>query len=63
MMFGYIGYIWAMMGCCTLATVFGGSAVLLYGVGRRRNAERGEAIVTIESVDPAKDDAGPGGAA
>jgi hypothetical protein len=50
MMFGYIGYIWAMLGCCTLFCVFGGSAVFLYGLGRRREQRLGQAVVTVESV-------------
>jgi hypothetical protein len=50
MMFGYIGYIWAMFGCCTLVGVFGGSAVFLYGVGRRRAEREGIAVVTVEPV-------------
>ncbi len=46
--FGYIGYIWALFGCCTLFSVLAGSAAFLYHLGRKRD-ERGEsATVTVE---------------
>lgn len=48
MTFGYIGYIWAMSGCCLLSVVFGGSAAFLYGLGRRRAERDGEPTVTVE---------------
>jgi hypothetical protein len=63
MMFGYIGYIWAMFGCCTLVCVFGGSAVFLYGVGRRRTQREGVAIVTVEQMDKPGEETPPGGGA
>lgn len=56
--FGYIGYIWALFGCCTLSLVFGGSAAFLYAYGRRRDQRDGAPSVTIDRVD---DDPGPGG--
>jgi hypothetical protein len=55
--FGYIGYIWALSGCCTLSIVFGGSAVFLYSYGKRRDAEDGAPAVTVDRVDGE----GPGG--
>jgi hypothetical protein len=59
MTFGYIGYIWAMFGCCTLFGVFGGSAALLYWVGRKRDREAGGGpSVSVDRVDR---DGPPGG--
>jgi hypothetical protein len=60
MMFGYIGYIWAMFGCCTLVGVFGGSALFLYGVGRRRAQQGGQSVVTVERIEPTPEEK-PGG--
>lgn len=60
MAFGYVGYIWAMLGCCSLGVVFGGSAAFLYAYGRRRDREQGAPSVTVERVGG--DDRGkPGG--
>jgi len=55
MAFGYIGYIWALIGCCSLGIAFGGSAALLYAYGKRRDREEGAPAVTVDRVD----DAGP----
>ncbi len=35
MTFGYIGYIWAMLGCAIFAIVVGSCALVLYAIGRR----------------------------
>jgi hypothetical protein len=59
--FGYIGYIWALLGCCTLTVVFGGSAAFLYAYGRRREREDGVPSVTVDRVD--RGNGGGGGAA
>lgn len=56
--FGYIGYIWALFGCCTLTIVFGGSAALLYAYGRRQDRAQGAPSVSVDRVD---DDAPKGG--
>lgn len=50
MTFGYIGYIWALLGCACFGMVFGGSAVLLYGIARRDRAARPEPKVSVERV-------------
>jgi hypothetical protein len=59
--FGYIGYIWALSGCCTLGVVFGGSAAFLYSYGKRREAQEGTPSVTVDRVD--RDGPNGGGAA
>jgi hypothetical protein len=56
--FGYIGYIWALFGCCTLLVVFGGSAVFLYAYGRKRDREDGAPTVSVDRVG---DETKPGG--
>lgn len=63
MVIGYVGYIWALFGCCSLAVVFAGSAALLYAYGRRRDREDGAPAVTVDRVDRADGDGGGGGAA
>ncbi len=55
MMFGYIGYIWAMFGCCTLVGVIAGSAAFLYGVGRRRGQGGAQATFTVERIETGDD--------
>ena len=50
MTFGYLGYLWAMFGCCTLSVVFGGSAAFLYRLGRQREREPGAPTVSVESI-------------
>ncbi len=62
MTFGYIGYIWALSGCCVLGAVFGGGAAVLYAYGRRLDRQRGAPSVTVERVD-AGEPRGPGDAA
>lgn len=49
--FGYIGYIWALVGCCTLGFVFSTSAAFLYAYGRRRDRALGAPTVTVDRVD------------
>lgn len=61
MMFGYIGYIWAMFGCCTLVGVFGGSAAFLYGVARRRGIREGQANIVVERIETPEDEPPSGG--
>ena len=48
--FGYIGYIWSILGCLLVLTVFGGAFVLLYGVGKRM--ERRERTKTVVEALP-----------
>ena len=62
MSFGYIGYIWALFGCCTLFAVFSGSAALLYGIGRRQERRDGPPSVTVERVIAADEEKPEGGA-
>lgn len=59
--FGYIGYIWALFGCCTLSVVFGGSTAFLYAYGRRREREEGTPAVSVDRMD--RKDGGGGDAA
>lgn len=61
MTFGYIGYIWALLGCACFGVIFGGSAVFLYGVARRGRDTEGEKKITVEQLG--KDDKGPPDAA
>lgn len=51
MTFGYLGYIWALMGCCCLSLVFGGSALALYAVARKDRDGGNEAKITVERID------------
>lgn len=61
MTFGYLGYIWAMLGCAIFSIVVGGSAVFLYAVARRARGGADEPTHTVDSlpVRP-RDPQGPG---
>ena len=50
MTFGYLGYIWAILGCSTFGLVFLGSAGLLYSVARRGRAAGREPVHTVEAL-------------
>lgn len=50
MTFGYIGYLWTLMGCGGFALLFGVSAAILYGVSRRNHEARKEPQVSVTSV-------------
>jgi hypothetical protein len=50
MTFGYIGYIWALMGCGTLFAVFGASAIGLYAWSRRSQAGRAQPTVRVDAL-------------
>jgi hypothetical protein len=50
MTFGYIGYIWALLGCGSIALLFCGSAVVLYGWARRTRDVSTQPTVRVESV-------------
>lgn len=50
MTFGYIGYIWALMGCGTLFGVFGISAMGLYAWSKRSQATRPASTVSVEAL-------------
>ncbi len=50
MTFGYLGYIWALMGCGTLALVFGVSAAVLYGWSRRGRERALVPNIRVESL-------------
>jgi hypothetical protein len=52
MTFGYLGYIWAILGCSVFAVVIGGSALLLYAVGRRARRNGDEPTTTVEALPP-----------
>lgn len=56
MTFGYLGYIWALMGCGSLALVFGASAAVLYGFSRRGRDRAKQPTIRVESVSlPSRD--------
>jgi hypothetical protein len=46
--FSYLGYLWALIGCFLLVFVVGGTGLVLYAIGRRR--EPHEPRVIVESV-------------
>ncbi|GAB4213772.1 MAG: hypothetical protein OHK0013_37930 [Sandaracinaceae bacterium] len=48
MTFGYLGYIWAILGCSVFAVVIGGSAAFLYAVGRQARRSGEEPTTTVE---------------
>jgi hypothetical protein len=50
MTFGYLGYIWAILGCSVFAAVIGGSALFLYAVGRRARRTGDEPTTTVETL-------------
>jgi|GEM_PF-3364309 len=50
MTFGYLGYIWAILGCGTLAMVFGLSAALLYGWSRRTRDRTVQPTIRVDRV-------------
>jgi hypothetical protein len=50
MTFGYIGYIWAILGCSLLALFVLGAGVTLHAIGRRAERRRGARAV-VDSVD------------
>jgi len=61
MAFGYVGYIWALFGCCSLAFAFGASGAFLYAYGKRRDRIEGAPTVTVDHIDRPED--GPKGGA
>lgn len=50
MTFGYLGYIWAMLGCALFGGILFGSALFLYGLARRGRADGSEPSTVVESV-------------
>lgn len=50
MTFGYLGYIWAILGCGSLVMVFGLSAAILYGWSRRTRDSRLQPTIRVDSV-------------
>ena len=50
MTFGYIGYIWAILGCSLLALFVLGTGVTLHAIGRRVERRRGARPV-VDAVD------------
>lgn len=50
MTFGYLGYIWAILGCGSLFLVFSVSALFLYAIGRRGRRAGKEPKVTVETL-------------
>jgi hypothetical protein len=50
MTFGYLGYIWAILGCSIFGVVFLGSAGFLYAISRRGRAVGTEPVHTVEEL-------------
>lgn len=50
MTFGYLGYIWAFLGCGTIVMVFGLSAAVLYGWSRRTRAGAVQPTIRVDSL-------------
>ena len=50
MTFGYIGYIWALMGCGTLFAVCVATAMGLYAWSKRSQAIRALPTVSVEAL-------------
>ena len=48
MTFGYVGYVWAILGCGAFALFFGGLGVALYAIGKR--AERRGPRPVVQSL-------------
>jgi hypothetical protein len=67
MTFGYLGYIWAILGCGVFSVLMFGSAMFLYGVARRGRREGSEPATTVEALEvrerPAPPPRTPDGAA
>jgi hypothetical protein len=53
MTFGYIGYIWAIVGCASLFLLVLGSAAALHAVGRRLD-RRGASRAHVQSLPVAE---------
>lgn len=51
MTFGYLGYIWAMLGCGVFSVLMLGSAMFLYGVSRRGRKSGAEPTTTVEALE------------
>ncbi|MBX7194395.1 MAG: hypothetical protein K1X94_20235 [Sandaracinaceae bacterium] len=51
MTFGYLGYIWAILGCAVFGAIFFGSALFLYAVARRGRAAGSEPSHTVETLE------------
>lgn len=62
MTFGYLGYIWAILGCSVFGLVVGGSALFLYAVGRKARQRGQEPTTTVEAL-PVRPPRRPGDAA
>lgn len=66
MTFGYLGYIWALLGCAIFGVVVGGSALFLYAIARRGEGAGGPTHSVEEVPLPPrapKPPGAPGGAA
>jgi len=50
MTFGYVGYIWAMLGCAIFGIVVGGCAFVLYAIGRRGRGGASGPSHSVESL-------------
>lgn len=53
--FGYVGYVWAILGCSSVALLLGVIGATLYVIGKRR--ERGAPRPVVESLSPAREPA------
>lgn len=59
MTFGYLGYIWAIIGCSIFGVVFLGSAAFLYAVSRRGRADGSEPVHSVEELPVRPPSSGP----
>ncbi len=51
MTFGYLGYIWAILGCGVFSALMFGSAMFLYGVARRGRKDGSLPTTTVEALE------------
>jgi hypothetical protein len=51
MTFGYLGYIWAILGCGLFSTILFGASLFLYAVARRGKKDGSLPSTTVEALD------------
>ncbi|MBN8615470.1 MAG: hypothetical protein J0L92_33050 [Deltaproteobacteria bacterium] len=51
MTFGYLGYIWAILGCGLFSTLLFGTSLFLYALARRGKKDGSEPSTTVEALD------------
>lgn len=50
MTFGYLGYIWAILGCGGIFLIVSMSALLLYALGRRGRKAGNEPKIVVDTL-------------